>query len=56
MSDLSRRKLIKGGWPRQLGLRVSCGRNHAKSYGLIPPDHGGPLGCGETLNYASTSC
>jgi len=54
MSDLSRRKLIKGGLAAAAGVAgVGVAATIAKSYGLIPPDHGGLWGAGETLNYAS---
>lgn len=54
MTDLSRRKLIKTGVAAATsiaGLGVASGL--AKNYGLIPPDHAGIWGAGETLNYAS---
>jgi DMSO/TMAO reductase YedYZ molybdopterin-dependent catalytic subunit len=54
MTDLSRRKLIRTGLAVTTGvagLGVVAGL--AKTYGLIPPDHGGIWGVGETLNYAS---
>jgi DMSO/TMAO reductase YedYZ molybdopterin-dependent catalytic subunit len=53
MSNLSRRKLITtlaatGG---VAGLGVAA--HIAQRYGLVPPDHGGIYGVGETLTYAS---
>ncbi len=54
MSDLSRRKLIKTGLAATAsvaGLGVAA--RIAQRYGLVPPDHGGIYGLGETLTYAS---
>jgi DMSO/TMAO reductase YedYZ molybdopterin-dependent catalytic subunit len=54
MINLSRRKLIKGGIAAATGIAgfgVAAGL--AKNCGLIPPDHAGIWGIGETLNYAS---
>ena len=54
MSKLSRRKLITSGLTvagGALGLGVAA--RIAERYGLIPPDHGGIYGLGETLTYAS---
>jgi len=54
VSDLSRRKLITAGLAGAAGasgLAVAAGL--AKRYGLIPPDHGGIYGAGETLTYAA---
>ncbi len=54
MSKLSRRKLITTGLAATggvLGLGVAA--RLAQKYGLIPPDHGGIYGLGETLTYAS---
>jgi len=54
MTDLSRRKLIKGGVAAATGLAgLGVAADLAKNYGLIPPDHAGIWGVGETLNYAS---
>jgi len=54
MTDLSRRKLIKTGLAATAGVAgLGVATRIAKSYGLIPPDHGGIWGAGETLNYAS---
>ena len=54
MSNLSRRKLITAGLAATAGasgLAVAAGL--AQRYGLIPPDHGGIYGPGETLTYAA---
>src|SRR5579859_3208986 len=54
MTDLSRRKLIKTGLAVTTGIAgLGVAAGLAKNYGLIPPDHGGIWGAGETLNYAS---
>jgi DMSO/TMAO reductase YedYZ molybdopterin-dependent catalytic subunit len=52
--NLSRRKLITTGIAAAAsvsGLGVAA--HLARKYGLVPPDHGGIYGVGETLNYAS---
>jgi DMSO/TMAO reductase YedYZ molybdopterin-dependent catalytic subunit len=54
MINLSRRKLIVSGLAATAGasgLAVAAGL--AQKYGLVPPDHGGIYGLGETLTYAS---
>ena len=54
MSNISRRKLITTGLAATAGasgLAVADGL--AERYGLIPPDHGGLYGPGETLTYAA---
>jgi len=54
MSKFSRRKFITGGLgvtAGAAGLGVSA--RFADRCGLIPPDHGGIYGVGETLNYAT---
>src|ERR1700740_3711050 len=54
MSVVSRRKLIGTGLVAvagACGLEVAA--RLADRYGLIPPDHGGILGVGQTLTYAS---
>jgi DMSO/TMAO reductase YedYZ molybdopterin-dependent catalytic subunit len=54
MSDLSRRKLITTGIAAAAGASgLAVAKGLADRYGLIPPDHGGPYGAGETLNYAA---
>jgi DMSO/TMAO reductase YedYZ molybdopterin-dependent catalytic subunit len=54
MSDLSRRKLITTGLAATAGaLGLGAAARIAQRYGLIPPDHGGICGLGETLTYAS---
>ena len=54
MSVVSRRKLIGTGLVAvagACGLEVAA--RLADRYGLIPPDHGGIYGVGETLTYAA---
>jgi DMSO/TMAO reductase YedYZ molybdopterin-dependent catalytic subunit len=54
MSDLSRRKLIVTGLAATAGAAgLDAAARLAQKYGLVPPDHGGIYGLGETLNYAS---
>jgi DMSO/TMAO reductase YedYZ molybdopterin-dependent catalytic subunit len=54
MSDLSRRKLIKTGLAATAGVAgLGVAARMAQGYGLVPPDHGGIYGLGETLTYAS---
>jgi DMSO/TMAO reductase YedYZ molybdopterin-dependent catalytic subunit len=54
MSDVSRRKLIIGGVAATAGVAgLGVAARMAQKYGLIPPDHGGLYGPGETLTYAS---
>jgi DMSO/TMAO reductase YedYZ molybdopterin-dependent catalytic subunit len=54
MSDVSRRKLITGGLVAGAGvLGLGAATRIAQRYGLVPPDHGGIYGVGETLTYAS---
>jgi DMSO/TMAO reductase YedYZ molybdopterin-dependent catalytic subunit len=54
MSDLSRRKLIKTGLTATAGVAgLGVAALMAQRYGLVPPDHGGIYGLGETLTYAS---
>jgi DMSO/TMAO reductase YedYZ molybdopterin-dependent catalytic subunit len=54
MSDLSRRKLIKTGLAATAGVAgLGVAARLAQMYGLVPPDHGGIYGLGETLTYAS---
>ncbi len=54
MSDLSRRKLITTGIVAAAGVTgLGVAAHLAQKYGLVPPDHGGIYGLGETLTYAS---
>jgi DMSO/TMAO reductase YedYZ molybdopterin-dependent catalytic subunit len=54
MSDLSRRKLIVTGLSAAAGVSgLGVAARIAQKYGLVPPDHGGIYGLGETLTYAS---
>ena len=54
MSNLSRRKLITTGLAATAGVSgLAVAASLADRYGLIPPDHGGIYGPGETLTYAS---
>ena len=54
MTDLSRRRLIVGGLATTAAVSGLGGAARiAQRYGLIPPDHGGIYGLGETLTYAS---
>jgi DMSO/TMAO reductase YedYZ molybdopterin-dependent catalytic subunit len=54
MNKLSRRKLLKAGLAATAGVAgLGVAAQLAEKYGLIPPDHGGIYGLGETLTYAS---
>ena len=54
MTDLSRRKLMVTGIAAAAGVSgLGVAARLAQKYGLIPPDHGGIYGLGETLTYAS---
>ena len=54
MSNLSRRKLITSGLAATAGASsLAVAASLAKRDGLIPPDHGGIYGAGETLTYAA---
>jgi len=54
MSDLSRRKLITGGLAATAGVSgIAVAARIADRYGLIPPNHSGIYGAGETLTYAA---
>ena len=54
MSNLSRRKLIKSGlWMTAGAAGLGVAAKLAAKYGLVPPDHGGLYGPGETLTYAA---
>src|ERR1035438_5484564 len=51
---LSRRKLVTTGLAAAAGASgVGVAAVLAERYGLIPPDHGGIYGVGETLTYAA---
>ena len=50
----SRRKLIKTGLAAAAGAAgLGAAAHFAQEYGLVPPDHSGLYGLGETLTYAS---
>jgi DMSO/TMAO reductase YedYZ molybdopterin-dependent catalytic subunit len=52
--NLSRRKLIATGLAATAGAGgLAVVARLAQKYGLVPPDHGGVFGLGETLTYAS---
>ena len=54
MTNLSRRKLIVTGLSATAGVSaLGVAAKLAQKYGLVPPDHGGIYGAGETLTYAS---
>jgi DMSO/TMAO reductase YedYZ molybdopterin-dependent catalytic subunit len=54
MTDLSRRKLIVTGFAATAGVTgLGVAARLAEKYGLVPPDHGGIYGPGETLTYAA---
>jgi len=54
MTNLSRRKLIATGLATAAGASgLAVADRLAQRYGLIPPDHGGLFGAGETLTYAA---
>jgi DMSO/TMAO reductase YedYZ molybdopterin-dependent catalytic subunit len=54
MNDLSRRKLMLTGLAAAAGVSgLGVAARIAQKYGLVPPDHGGIYGLGETLTYAS---
>src|ERR1700756_3279315 len=54
MINISRRKLIVSGLAATASASgVAVAARLAQKYGLIPPDHGGIYGLGETLTYAS---
>jgi len=51
---ISRRKLIVSGLTVTAGASgLAAAARLAQKYGLVPPDHGGLYGLGETLTYAS---
>src|SRR5271168_4240449 len=52
--SISRRNLITGGLAAAAGVSgIAAAASLAQRYGLIPPDHGGIYGPGETLTYAA---
>lgn len=54
MNPLTRRKLITGGVVATAGAAgLAAAARIAERHGLIPPDHGGLYGPGETLTYAA---
>src|SRR6476620_11703152 len=54
MSDITRRTLITRGLAAAAGLSgLALAERLADRYGLVPPDHGGVYGPGETLTYAA---
>lgn len=54
MNNLSRRRLITTGLATAAGASgLAVAARLADRYGLIPPDHGGLYGVGETLTYAA---
>jgi DMSO/TMAO reductase YedYZ molybdopterin-dependent catalytic subunit len=54
MRKLSRRKLIYTGLATTAGVAgLGVAARLAQKYGLVPPDHGGWCGPGETLTYAA---
>ena len=53
MNQISRRKLITTGLAATAGVSgLGVAARLARRYGLIPPDHSGIYGAGETLTYA----
>lgn len=54
MSQMSRRKLITAGLATVAGASgLAVAARLARRYGLVPPDHAGLYGPGETLTYAA---
>jgi DMSO/TMAO reductase YedYZ molybdopterin-dependent catalytic subunit len=54
MKPISRRKLLTTGLAATAGVAgLAAAARVAQRYGLIPPDHGGLYGPGETLTYAA---
>ena len=54
MTNISRRKLITTGLAATAGIAgLDAAARIAQRYGLIPPDHRGIFGAGETLTYAA---
>ena len=54
MSAISRRIMIRRGLAAAAGLSgLAVAGRIADRYGLVPPDHGGIYGPGETMTYAA---
>jgi DMSO/TMAO reductase YedYZ molybdopterin-dependent catalytic subunit len=54
MSAISRRAMIRRGLAAAAGLSgIAVAERIADRYGLVPPDHGGVYGPGETMTYAA---
>ncbi len=54
MKEITRRKLIYTGVAAAAGVAgLGVAARLAEKYGLVPPDHGGIYGPGETLTYAA---
>ena len=54
LGKFSRRQLITTGIAAAAGVSgLGVAARLAQKYGLVPPDHGGIYGLGETLTYAS---
>ena len=53
MKNISRRKLITTGLAATGVAGLGVAARFADKYGLVPPDHGGFYGPGETLTYAA---
>ena len=54
MSAISRRAMIRRGLVAAAGLSgLAAAERIADRYGLLPPDHGGVYGPGETMTYAA---
>jgi len=54
MTHISRRKIIVTGLAATAGVTgLGVAAHLAEKYGLLPPDHGGIYGPGETLTYAA---
>jgi hypothetical protein len=54
MNKITRRKLFVGGLATAAGATgIGVAARLAQKYGLVPPDHGGIYGPGETLTYAA---
>jgi DMSO/TMAO reductase YedYZ molybdopterin-dependent catalytic subunit len=54
MSAISRRTMIRRGLAAAAGLSgLAAAERIADRYGLVPPDHGGVYGPGETMTYAA---